>query len=1239
MVRLREIPRTAAFAWSPGASKPLVVTGTSAGAVSDDFSTETKLELWDLDLDNQDIGVELQPITSIDADSRFYDIAWSPPLESHPKGIIAGALENGTITLWDPEKLISNASDAVIASTTKHTSAIKSIQFNPLKPQIFVSAGEKGELFVYDVNDVDNPFRLGSQTARPEDLECVAWNRKVAHILATGSTGGFVHIWDVKNKKSSLSINNRKPVSAIAWDPNNSTKLLTATPDDGEPRIALWNLRNSKEPERILQGHLQGVLSLSWCDHDADLLISSGRDAKTIVWNPQTGEKLGELPEATNWAFLTQFHPHNPNLTATASFDGKITMQTLQNTNPDTSNTAALSTMDDADFFSNVQTQPQAASFSLPKAPKWFERPIGASFGFGGKLIMFKGTPETRKSKIEILPFTIDSEVSTVSQKFEEAMKSGDIKGICDEHRQAAATDEEKADWLVMSTLVAEDQRHQITEYLGFSKKDEGEETEDEAEESIKEKESTTEEPAEDEATKKKRLSNFFADSGDGDDEFPSEFDVDKDAQPGTPFFLLDSDGSPEDQQITKALVLGNFEKATKICLKEKRFSDAFLIANCGTKELVEKVQAAYLAHTEGSPSYLRVLGSVIGKNLKDVVDHGDLSNWKEVMVTICTYATPAEFPDLCEALGDRVSESGSRKDASFCYLVGSKLEKVVSIWIAELGEAEQEGMKEPNEDSTFSVHARTLQRFIEKVTVFRQVTNFEDTEKSQPSDWKLASLYDKYIEYADIVASQGLLSVAQKYLDLLPATYPAAELSRGRVKQATQSSAPKPTGRQTPASRATSRAQPAAYQPSQSSVSGAIASNPYQPAQPQFRTFTPPSVNPYQPPAPAGPYAPSQNYAPPQQFGAGSNLGQGPPPAGPPPMGGPPRNTTPSNLAIKKDPGAWNDVPMVSKPPPVRRATPSMAPITSPFPGQQSLASPPPPGGGPYGSSSTPPPPPPKGPAPPRMTSPPQHMQPPPRPSSAANAYAPPPQAQPPPTGPPTMPRVSSPYNAPPQAAPPTSRYAPAPASQPPPSQPPMGGPPPVARVSPYAPAPAPAAAQGPYNPSHYNPPLSQAQPPLAPPPSKISAPPPTGPPPMGGPPRGGPPRAGGSTATPPPPYSTPTATSKPQGEIPPEAQQMVDSLTREMKRVAGLAPAQFAQVVADTEKRLTILFNHLKNDDLVKSDTIAELTQLAEALEAKDYATASSLQVKIQTTKTTECGNWMVGIKRLVSMSKSTA
>lgn len=70
MVRLREIPRTAAFAWSPGPTQPLIATGTKAGAVDADFSNDTTLELWELQLDDAEQGVELKPVATVSVESR-----------------------------------------------------------------------------------------------------------------------------------------------------------------------------------------------------------------------------------------------------------------------------------------------------------------------------------------------------------------------------------------------------------------------------------------------------------------------------------------------------------------------------------------------------------------------------------------------------------------------------------------------------------------------------------------------------------------------------------------------------------------------------------------------------------------------------------------------------------------------------------------------------------------------------------------------------------------------------------------------------------------------------------------------------------------------------------------------------------------------------------------------------------------------------------------------------------------
>lgn len=39
----------------------------------------------------------------------FFDLAWSDPNQEHPEGIIAGALENGSLDLYDAAKLLEGS--------------------------------------------------------------------------------------------------------------------------------------------------------------------------------------------------------------------------------------------------------------------------------------------------------------------------------------------------------------------------------------------------------------------------------------------------------------------------------------------------------------------------------------------------------------------------------------------------------------------------------------------------------------------------------------------------------------------------------------------------------------------------------------------------------------------------------------------------------------------------------------------------------------------------------------------------------------------------------------------------------------------------------------------------------------------------------------------------------------------------------------------------------------------------
>ena len=74
------------------------------------------------------------------------------------------------------------------------------------------------------------------------------------------------------------------------------------------------------------------------------------------------------------------------------------------------------------------------------------------------------------------------------------------------------------------------------------------------------------------------------------------------------------------------------------------------------------------------------------------------------------------------------------------------------------------------------------------------------------------------------------------------------------------------------------------------------------------------------------------------------------------------------------------------------------------------------------------------------------------------------------------------------------------------------------------------------------------------------------------------------------------------------------------------------------DTIKRLNILFDHLNNEELLTPPTIELMADLARALGSKDYQAASDIQQDIHKNKGDECSQWMVGVKRLIEMSRAT-
>ncbi|KAJ1976702.1 protein transport protein S31, partial [Dimargaris xerosporica] len=776
---LKTIDRTAIAAWCPSHQHSYLATGTAAGALDASFSNTSNLELYQLDGpvapsggdasaapfpfgDAAPAGGTCQPLASLTSAQRFSNLLWSVGIKDRSQGILAGGMENGELILWDAQRILEQqeADSCVVFRNTNHSGGIAGMDFNNQQKHVLATGASGGEIFIWDLETPAKPYSPGPRSAKLEDITSLAWNNQVTHILASASTTGYTVIWDLKNRREVMSLNyagnlqmpgmhnmasNRRGVTAVAWNPDNATQLVTATEDDNNPVIMMWDLRNAHAPERIFSGHSKGILSLSWCKMDADLLFSSGKDNRTICWNPTTGDVVGELPISHNWVFDVRVNQSNPNLLSTASFDSKVNVYSLQSTNEGEEVVNAPANAQDDPFSAAIYSASATASFSLKQPPKWFRRPVGATFGFGNRLVSFAQPPASAQATAASLgtpmaypvsthPVVTDRHLIHQTHELEAALDANHVAEFCDKRIQTATNDVEIKSWQVLKLLFETDARDKLVHFLGYDK--------DELKarvaqflrdhpahvpastdasvdpESVRENLGSLNIQPQDDGTAPVQGddegANPFADSnqeeeGDPDAAFfaqPSVPLTSTDAtattsaagpalQPflSTPLSLHLENANGPDGLVTKAVLMGDFDHAVDLCLADERYADALILASCGGTDLLARTQQRYFGLKAQNAPYLRLLHGIVSGDLSDVVDHIDIRDWDQVLVLLCTYAQGEQFSSLCDKLGARLeakwhtqspgnSNSQLLQSAVVCYLAAGSLDSVVKIWL-----------------------------------------------------------------------------------------------------------------------------------------------------------------------------------------------------------------------------------------------------------------------------------------------------------------------------------------------------------------------------------------------------------------------------------------------------------------------------------------------------------------------------------------------------------------------------
>uniref|UniRef100_A0A182MXT3 Protein transport protein Sec31A n=1 Tax=Anopheles dirus TaxID=7168 RepID=A0A182MXT3_9DIPT len=784
-MKVKELQKMVNVAWSPAQQAPIMLAaGTAAQQLDASFSTTAALELYSINLADPSYDLELkgsQPSTH-----RFHKLLWSPLAGTAgadpgptPSGLITGGCENGVLQVYNVAQLLAGQ-NALVAQQEKHQGAVRSLDYNPFQHNLVASGASESEIFIWDLNNTAVPMSPGAKVTPHEDVQGLAWNRQVQHILASVFPSRCV-IWDLRKNEPIIKLSDtqsRIRWRVAQWHPEVATQLWLASEEDAAPTVQLWDLRYATAPAKTFQIHQRGVLGLTWCPKDHDLVASCGKDNRIICWNQNTddpnGEVLSELATTNQWNFDVAWCPRNPALIAGSSFDGNVTIYSIHggvHQQVQTSNKIA----DSFPGMENIGHEPSqsvpvqshgAVSNDLKRPPRWMRRPAGACFGFGGKLVTFNGTSRT----VTVNQVVTDPELVERSNQLERVLSEGNYAEYC--RQKADQTNDQHARfmWYFLKANFEDDPHAEMLNLLGYQADDTANKFKQYVLDAPKSEETNAVDGLSDQMAGLSRITDnnaVFDAIATGGKQSEQQNGTTEAKQNGTtgdgtevPYKIRT--GQDKEGLICEALLTGNLEAAIELCMQAGKTSEALILAMNSGSDLLAKVQYRYLRDNENYLSNL--ISALVLCDWSGVVTQCTIDSWKEALVAAITHCKH-QLPQLCERLGERLQgESGSNADlarnAILCYICAGSTERLVEAWQlskgpggADLAAGEEELDKNNNSN-------RDLQELVEVSMLLQKA--LEKQGRTAPAVGKLADLLS---QYASLLAAQGSLPSALTYL------------------------------------------------------------------------------------------------------------------------------------------------------------------------------------------------------------------------------------------------------------------------------------------------------------------------------------------------------------------------------------------------------------------------------------------------------------------------------------------
>lgn len=403
----------------------------------------------------------------------------------------------------------------------------------------------------------------------------------------------------------------------------------------------------------------------------------------------------------------------------------------------------------------------------LPHPPKWLRKPVGATWGFGGRLVQFDFASGSNITIKTIIP---DKSFSNCVDELEACIladSSESSSEYCSNMAHAATSKKDKEVWMFLKTTFSESSRDEMLLFLGFDKNISSSEQVTELLREMDIQRSPTSETVKD-----------------------AESEISR--EPAVPFSFFPAGSGQDievDKLVTQSILLGDYETAVELCLGSNRLADALVIAMNGSPELLARAQSVFFQRNIKEKSYCRILKSIVSHDLTDVVENCIIDSkvgWKELLALICTYADQEQLSPLFATLGSRLegrfgsgppsildNKETRAHAASLCYIGSGDLARVVAIWSSQIPRIKMllEKSKGKEMAGIFALHS-----FIEKISLLRSSISFIDQDLTyilqEGETFALTTLYEVYKTYASLAARQGKIKASWRALEQIPICY-----------------------------------------------------------------------------------------------------------------------------------------------------------------------------------------------------------------------------------------------------------------------------------------------------------------------------------------------------------------------------------------------------------------------------------------------------------------------------------